>query len=252
MKLSDKVAVVTGAGPGYGIGRGIATAFAKEGANLFLNYYGSYQKEMDSIKKELEGYGVKVFIAEGDISKEATAKSLIERTIEEFGKVDVLVNNAGISTPTLLRNMSSQTWDRMIDVNLRSSFLTTRYAVPHMISQKFGRIINIASQVGQKGSVEHSHYAAAKAGMIGFTKSIAMELGEFGITANCIAPGPIETQLMGEVNDNWKKKKMSELVLPHFGKVEQVSPTAVFLASSPDGDLYTGQTLGPNLGDVML
>ena len=120
-----------------------------------------------------------------------------------------------------------------------------------MIQQKSGRIINIASQVGQKGSVEHCHYAAAKAGVIGFTKSLAREVGKYNITANCIAPGPIETQLMGVVSDEWRKNKEAELVLPRFGELEEILPTAVFLAAEPDGNLYTGQTLGPNLGDVM-
>ena len=137
-------------------------------------------------------------------------------------------------------------------MNLNSVFLTCRYAVPHMIERKFGRIINIASQVGQKGSVEHCHYSAAKAGMIGFTKSLAREVGAYGITVNCVAPGPIVTQLMGEVSEEWIRGKAAELVLPRFGEVEEVVPSAIFLASEPDGNLYTGQTLGPNLGDVML
>src|SRR5699024_1985605 len=105
---------------------------------------------------------------------------------------------------------------------------------------------------GQKGSIEHSHYAASKAGIIAFTKSIAIELGKYGITANCIAPGPVNTQLMESIDQNWKDKKRKELILPKFGEVDEISPSAVFLASSPDGNLYTGQTLGPNSGDVML
>jgi 3-oxoacyl-[acyl-carrier protein] reductase len=193
-----------------------------------------------------------VIITEGDISTEETVKKLVENTVEKYGKIDILVNSAGISTPTLINELDLSTWNRMIEVNLTSIFLTTRYTVPYMIKNKFGRIINISSQVGQKGSVEHSHYAAAKAGVIGFTKSIALELGRYNITANCIAPGPIETQLMNEVSESWKENKKKELVIPRFGKVEEVAPTAVFLASEPDGNLYTGQTLGPNCGDVML
>lgn len=252
MKLEGKVAVITGAGPGHGIGRAIALAFAKEGAKLSLNYLAADFDQKEKFEKELEDYNSDVCVTEGDISSESIAKELIESTINRYGKIDILVNNAGISTPTLLKDMSIYKWDRMLQVNLRSVFLSTRLAVPHMISQGFGRIINISSQVAQKGSVEHSHYAAAKAGIIGFTKSIAMELGSHGITANCIAPGPIVTPLMGEVSDRWRDTKMKELVIPRFGKVEEVAPTAVFLASSPDGNLYTGQTLGPNSGDVML
>ncbi len=197
-------------------------------------------------------YGDRVIITEGDISKEDMVQTLISNTIENYGKIDILVNSAGISTPTPIHEMDALTWNRMIEVNLTSIFLTTRAAVPYMTENKFGRIINISSQVAQKGSVEHSHYAAAKAGVIGFTKSVALELGKYGITANCIAPGPIETKLMNEVSDEWKENKQKELVIPRFGKVEEVAPTAVFLASEPDGNIYTGQTLGPNCGDVML
>ncbi|MFB4168269.1 3-oxoacyl-ACP reductase family protein [Virgibacillus sp. JSM 102003] len=252
MKLEKKVAIITGASPGQGIGRGIAMAYAKEGANLSLNYYGQDKEEIEVFKNELENYGVKVILTEGDISKEETAERLISRTVDEFGQIDILVNNAGISSLSLVENMTTKTWDRMIEVNLRSVFLTTRQVVPYMISQKSGRIINISSQTAQKGAVKHCHYSAAKAGIIGFTKSLALELGQYGITANCIAPGPIETQLMDTVEPEWKDKKLSELVIPRFGKVEEVVPTAILLASDPDGNIYTGQTLGPNSGDVMM
>lgn len=251
MKLKDKVAIITGAGPGYGMGRGFAEGFAKEGASLVLNYYAQDESEVEKFCNELEQFGQKVIMIEGDISKEETAKNLIKKTIEAFGKIDILVNSAAISTLSHIKDMPTDTWDRMIEVNLRSVFLTTKYAVPYMIEKNFGRIINISSQLGQKGGKEHSHYAAAKAGIIGFTKSIALELGDYGITANCIAPGPIETQMMAGVSEEWKIQKRSELVIPRFGKVEEVVPTAIFLASDPDGNLYTGQTLGPNLGDVM-
>ncbi len=252
MKLENKVAVITGAGPGGGIGYTIATAFLKEGAAVSLNYRSRSSEEKQEFEKEMNQYKDKVIITEGDISKEETAKELILKTIETYGKIDILVNSAGISTPTLIHEMDLSTWNRMIDVNLTSTFLTTRLAVPYMMESEFGRIINISSQVAQKGSVEHCHYAAAKAGVIGFTKSLALELGRYGITANCIAPGPILTQLMNEVSDTWKENKKRELAIPRFGKVDEVAPTAVFLASEPDGNLYTGQTLGPNCGDVML
>lgn len=252
MKLKDKVTVMTGAGCGYGMSTGFPEAFAREGSHLVLNYYRESEEGMQKFKEKLEENGVKVVLCEGDISKEETAKKLIQTAIDTFGRVDILINNAGISTPMRLVDMSLADWQRMIDVDLTSVYLTCREAVPHMIRQKFGRIINIASQVGQKGSVEHCHYAAAKAGVIGFTKSLAREVGEYGITANCIAPGPIVTQLMGVVSEEWKEQKAKELVLPRFGKLEEVLPSAIFLASEPDGNLYTGQTLGPNLGDVML
>ncbi len=252
MRLEDKVAIITGAGPGLGMGRGFPLGFAKEGANLTLNYYGQDENKVEEFKNELEKLGAKVHLVEGDISKEETAKKLVDATIKEFGKIDILLNNAGISSQSLVQNMSVEMWDKMIEVNLKSVFLTTRYVVPHMISQNSGRIINIASQIGHKGGVEHSHYAAAKAGVIGFTKSIALELGRYGITANCIAPGPIETQMMAGVTEEWRRNKLNELVIPRLGQVEEVVPTAIFLASEPDGNIYTGQTLNPNCGDIMI
>jgi len=251
MRLKNKIAVITGAGPVKGIGKGIAEAFAKEGASLSLNYYGHTVSDMERFKTELESFGGRVILTEGDISEENTASRLIEATLEAFGHIDILVNNAYISTQSVVQDLTVEAWDRMIAVNLRSVFLTTRLAVPSMISRKSGRIINMASQIGQKGGVEHSHYAASKAGIIGFTKSIALELGQYGITANCIAPGPIDTHVMQTVGQQWKEKKLAELAIPRFGRVEEVAPTAVFLAADPDGNLFTGQTLGPNLGDVM-
>ncbi len=253
MRLKGKVAVITGASAGFGMSRGFPEGFAREGANLVLNYYAQPKVEMEAFKKELEeDTGVTVILVEGDISKEETAVRLIETAIEFFGRIDILINNAGISKPKLLVDMTFEEWQRLISVNLSSVFLTCKYAVPHMMEQKFGRIINIASQVGQKGSVEHCHYSAAKAGMIGFTKSLAREVGAYGITCNCVAPGPITTQLTGEVSQEWLDTKAKELVIPRFGTIEEVVPSAVFLACEPDGNLYTGQTLGPNLGDVML
>ncbi|HGH7224644.1 TPA: 3-oxoacyl-ACP reductase family protein [Klebsiella pneumoniae] len=252
MKLKGRVAVITGAGPGNGIGRAIALTFAKHGAQLAINYFGNTPHVKDAIQHEMADYGDDAIAVEGDISREETARQLIEKTLAAFGRIDILVNNAGISTPALLKDMTAENWDRMIAVNLRSVFLTSHYAVPSMIEQGFGRIINISSQVAQKASVEHCHYAAAKAGIIAFTKSAALELGRYGITANCIAPGPVQTQLMGEVSDEWRTNKLKELVIPRFGHPDEIAPTALFLASSPDGNLYTGQTLGPNCGDVML
>lgn len=250
MKLKDKVAIITGASKG--IGKAIAIAYAKEGANLCLNYLRHPENEVKKLTDELQSFGSSVITVQGDISKEETVKRLVDQTLNTFGKIDILVNNAGILTQSLIQDMTVETWDRMIEIDLRSVFLTTRNVVPHMIEQKSGRIINIASQLGQKGGVELSHYAAAKAGVIGFTKSIALELGQYGITANCIAPGPIETDLVADIDPEWKRNKQKELAIPRFGRVEEVAPTAVLLAADPDGNIYTGQTLGPNSGDVMI
>lgn len=250
MRLKGKVAIITGAG--QGIGLGIATAYAKEGANLALNIYGKDPEERDSIIAELKRYHVDVIATEDDITKESAVQELVGKTIERYGKIDILVNNAGIISESLVQDMPTEMWDRMIEIDLKSVFLLTKYVVPYMVEQKSGRIISTASQLGQKGAVKMSHYAAAKAGVIGFTKSIALELGQYGITANCIAPGPTETDLFAGLSESFKKQKKAELVIPRFARVEEVAPTAVFLASDPEGNVYTGQTLGPNSGDVML
>jgi 3-oxoacyl-[acyl-carrier protein] reductase len=176
---------------------------------------------------------------------------MFARATESLGFVDVLVNNAGILTECRVSEMSTSLFDEMIAVNLRSVFLCTRAALPTMIHHGFGRIINIASQLGQKGGQGMAHYSAAKAGIIGFTRAVAREVGGLGITANCIAPGPIETPLGGDLSQEWTETLRAGLPLRRFGQPEEVAPTAVLLASDPGGNLYTGQTLGPNSGDVM-
>ncbi|MCL6442441.1 MAG: 3-oxoacyl-ACP reductase FabG [Alicyclobacillus sp.] len=248
--MIGKRAVITGGGSG--IGRAIALRMAAEGADVVVNWLGQSESAIDRLREEIERQGRRAHFVQGDVSSEQMARTVVETAIERLGGIDILVNNAGILTQSPIHEMSVEIWDRMIEVDLRSVFLTTRFAVPHMMKQKYGRIINIASQLGQKGGVDLSHYAAAKAGVIGFTKSIALELGKYGITANCVAPGPIETDLIRGLDDEWKQAKRNELAIPRFGTADEVAPTVVFLASDPDGSLYTGQTLGPNCGDVML
>lgn len=250
--LEGASVVITGAGTGRGLGRELPLGFARAGANLTVNIYDEDSADAERFLSELRSLGVTAQCVFGDISEEATAQSVVERAQEEHGRVDVLINNAGISTPTLCHEMTLDVWRRMLDVNLTGAFLATRAALGPMRAQKSGRIINISSQIGQKGGVAHSHYAAAKAGLIGFTKSVAAEVGRDGITANCIAPGPLDTRLMENVSAEWLDNKLRDLVIPRLGLAEEVVPSALFLASSPSGDLYTGQTLGPNCGDVML
>lgn len=252
MKLKGKVAIITGAGFGRGMSRGFPVGFAREGANLSLNIYKDDAEGIDEFVKELESYGVQVRVTIGDISDESVVKQLVKNTIDAFGKIDILLNCAGITNPKSITEMSVEEWDRMLSVNLRSQFLTCKYVIPYMIEQKSGRIINISSQIAQKGGTDHCHYAASKAGIIGMTKALAWDLGKYGITCNCIAPGPIDTQMMDSVSEEWRRSKKADLALPRFGTIEEVVPSAIFLASDPDGNIYTGQTLGPNSGDVML
>jgi 3-oxoacyl-[acyl-carrier protein] reductase len=175
----------------------------------------------------------------------------VEQCVGELGRLDILVNCAGMLTEVPLVEMDVATWDEMIAVDLRSVFLCCRWAAPHLVAQGSGRIINVASQLGIKGGEGLVHYSAAKAGVIGLTKALARELAPSGVLVNAIAPGPIETPLVDGISADWKKAKQAELPLGRFGRVAEVAPTALLLASDPGGNLYVGQTLGPNSGDVM-
>lgn len=248
-RLEGRTALITGADKG--IGREIARLFAEEGAEVCINDL-RIQDGAESLTEQCRDYGVRAIAVQADVSKVEEVQKLVQAALDEFHHIDILVNNAGIITQSRLENMSVEMWDEMIAVDLRSVFLCTRFVLPSMIERRSGRIINVASQLGQKGGVELTHYSAAKAGVIGLTKALAREVGEYGITANCIAPGPIDTALMADLSEEWKAEKRRELPIPRFGKVEEVAPTAVMLAAEPDGNIYTGQTLGPNSGDVML
>jgi 3-oxoacyl-[acyl-carrier protein] reductase len=250
-ELVGRSVVITGTGATTGLGRSLPLAFADAGADLTLNHLGQDPRAYGQLLDELRDRGAHVVSIEGDISDGTVATDLIDAAAEAHGTVDVLINNAAISTPVSLLDMAPEVWQRTLDVNLTAAYFTTRAALHIMITQRRGRIINIASQIAQKGGVEHAHYAAAKAGMIAFTKSVAREVGEYGITANCVAPGPIRTTLMDNVSPQWQQDKLAELVIPRFGTPDEVVPAALLLASDPGGNLFTGQTLGPNCGDVM-
>ena len=181
----------------------------------------------------------------------AATEKVMDEVASEFGGIDILVTAAGILDQQDFLEMTEATFDRTIGIDLKGVFLSGRYAAPYMVSRGGGRIINIASQTAIKGAVSLAHYVAAKAGVIGMTKSMALELAEHNILVNAIAPGPIETPLFGGITQQWRDEKQKELPIGRFGKVEEVAPTALLLASSPGGDIYTGQTLGPNSGDVM-
>ena len=248
MKLENKVALVTGAG--QGIGKEIALAYAREGAKVGVN--DKTEEQASSSAEEVRALGREALPVPADVSLEQPVREMVEKMLREFGRIDVLVNNAGIFNQSRLVDMPVSTWDHMIQVNLRSVYLCTRFVLPSMVERRFGRIINVASQLGIKGASDLTHYCAAKAGIIGFTKALALEVAEHNITANSIAPGPIETDLViGEVSPDQIAAQIAELPLGRYGQVEEVAPTAVLLAAEPDGNLYTGQTLGPNAGDVM-
>lgn len=253
MKLKNYSSIITGVSPESGIGYAIAKDFAREGSNLVLAYRSADPEKMQEFAHMLKDqYKIEVVLVKGDVTDPDFAKALSNQAISNFGKIDCLVNSAGIAHQALLVDLEKEDWDRTIATDLTSVYLICKAVLPNMIKNHFGRIINIASQNGQKGAVECCHYAAAKGGVIAFTKSLAKEVGAYGITVNCIAPGPIETKMLSGTKPDWVKKKREELIIPRFGLVEEVSPSAVLLAAVPDGNIFTGQTLGPNCGDVML
>jgi 3-oxoacyl-[acyl-carrier protein] reductase len=247
-KLLDRVAIVTGGA--RGIGGAIAVAFAGEGADVVI----ADRLGEDVAKPVLDAIaraGRRALFVGTDISDETSVSAMVDRAYEEFGEIDVLVNNAGTFSQVFLHELSVKEWDRVMGVNLRGCFLCTRMVLPRMLERGRGKVINVASQLGQIGGTEMVHYSASKAGVIGFTKALAREVSTKGIHVNAIAPGPILTDMMAEETDEWAAQKLSELPIGRFGEVHEVAPTAVFLASD-ESSYYVGQTLCPNGGDVML
>jgi 3-oxoacyl-[acyl-carrier protein] reductase len=247
-RLASRTAIVTGGAKG--IGRGIAEAFANEGADVAIADIATNDQAspvLEAIKKA----GRRALFVGTDVSVEQQVQSMVETVHSEFGHIDILVNNAGIFTQSLVENLSIADWDKVLGVNLRGTFLCTRFVLPHMLEQGWGRIINIASQLGYIGGQEVAHYSASKGGVIAFTKALAREVATRNILVNAIAPGPILTDLLASETEEWKSSKLAELPIGRFGEVSEVAPTAVFLASN-DATYYVGQTLGPNGGDVMM
>lgn len=247
MQLEQKRAVITGAASGIGLA--IASLFAREGARLVLT-----DRHADNLQNAVAACrerGAECIGVVADVGQVAGAQSGVDACVEQFGGIDILVNNAGMLSQARCTDISLAMWDEMMAVDLRSVFLASQRALPWMLAQKWGRIINLASQLGIKGGSELCHYAAAKAGVIGFTKSLALEVSAQNVLVNAIAPGPIETPLIEGLNSEWKKAKAAELPLGRFGRAEEIAPVALLLASEPGGNLFVGQTLGPNSGDVM-
>jgi 3-oxoacyl-[acyl-carrier protein] reductase len=241
--LDGRCALVTGGASG--IGRAIAEAFVAAGARVVL--LDRDAGGADRVAGELgavAGLGA-------DVADEEQVRAAVTEAERTLGRIDVLVNSAGLLTQSPLVEMSLRQWQETIDVDLTGVFLMCRYVVPGMVARRDGRVVNIASQLALKGGTSLAHYSAAKAGVIGLTKSLALEVARDGVLVNAIAPGPIETPLVDGISEDWKRDKRAELPLGRFGRPEEVAPTAVLLASSPGGDLYVGQTLGPNSGDVM-
>jgi 3-oxoacyl-[acyl-carrier protein] reductase len=240
-RLDGQVAVITGASSG--IGAAIARSFAKEGATLALLDVAPIPADLAALDT-VSTHAV-------DVTDSDSVKDAMAAVAHRHGRLDILVSAAGILDEVPFLELTPERFDKTLAVDLRGVFLAARWAAPYMVEAGKGRIINIASQLGIKGGTNLAHYVAAKAGVIGLTKALALELAPRGVLVNAIAPGPIVTPLIEGLSPEWKQNKAAELPLGRFGRPEEVAPTALLLASSPDGDLYVGQTLGPNSGDVM-
>jgi 3-oxoacyl-[acyl-carrier protein] reductase len=236
IRLDGRTALITGGT--RGIGAAIADLFADSGANVVV-----------AGRQAVEGRHRSVSL---DVTDDNAVESGVAEAREILGgRIDILVNSAGVLSEASVVDMTPEMWNQTLAVDLTGVFYVCRHVLAGMIEQRWGRIINIASQLGIKGAPSMSHYVAAKAGVIGFTKSLALEVAEHNVLVNAIAPGPVETDMVAGVTDEWKKAKMRELPLGRFGVVAEVAPSALLLASEPGGNLFVGQTLGPNSGDVM-
>ena len=243
--LKDKVAVVTGAS--RGIGKAAALALASQGAKVVVNYARS-SDAAEAIVKQITEAGGEAIATGADVSQSEQVDNLIKTTLDKFGRIDVLVNNAGITKDTLLLRMKLEQWQAVIDLNLTGVFLCTKAVSKTMLKQRSGRIINIASVAGQMGNPGQANYSAAKAGVIGFTKTVAKELANRGVTVNAVAPGFIET----DMTEDLKSDDIIEFIpLGRYGKPEEVAGTIRFLAADPAAAYITGQVFNVDGGMVM-
>ena len=243
----SRIALVTGAGSG--IGRAIAEKLAQNGERVVVNDVNP--ETADEVVAGIKEWGGEAAAAPGDVSDAESVQRLVAATHEAYGSPEILVNNAGFLQQKRFVDLTVEDFDRMIAVHLRGTFLCTRAVLPEMLSRGSGIIVNVASQLGQIGGIELCHYSSAKAGIIGLTKSLAREVSAQGVRVNAVAPGPINTELVLGLSEEWRNVKAAELPLGRFGEPWEVAETVAFLVS--DGAaLYVGQTLGPNSGDVML
>jgi 3-oxoacyl-[acyl-carrier protein] reductase len=247
--LSGRTALVTGGNSG--IGQAIAMLFAAQGARIGISHKGNAPGAA-SLVEHIAAQGGEATFTECDVTDAGSVYALGAWTREHLGPVDILVNAAGISGETSFVDLSIDEWDRMMAVNLRGTFIVTKQFFAAMIARKYGRVINIASQLAYKGTRDMSHYCASKAGVVGFTRALSYEGAPHGVTVNAIAPGPVETAMLAGFSDEWRAGKFAELPAGRFGQPDEIAPTALLLASETGGAYFFGQTLSPNGGDVML
>ncbi|KGR87576.1 3-oxoacyl-[acyl-carrier-protein] reductase [Lysinibacillus odysseyi] len=247
MCLTGKTAVVTGGS--RGIGRAICIELAKQGANIVVNFSGSEAKAAEVVK-EIEALGPKAVAIQANVADSTAVESLMKQALEAFGTIDILVNNAGITRDNLLMRMKEQEWDDVIDTNLKGVFLCTKAVTRQMMKQRAGRIINISSIVGVAGNPGQANYVAAKAGVIGLTKTTAQELASRNILVNAIAPGFITTEMTDALPEEIKETMLKQIPLAKLGQPEDIAKAVVFLASD-SANYITGQTLHIDGGLVM-
>ena len=243
----EKSALITGAT--RGIGKQIAITLAKQGYNIALNYRKE-NEELENTKKEIEEIGVQVLAVKGDVANFEDCENFVKQLIERFGQIDVLVNNAGITKDMLLMRMKKEDFEQVIDTNLVGTFNVTKNVVPYMMKARSGRIINISSVVGIAGNAGQTNYSASKAGIIGFTKSLAKEIASRNILVNAVAPGFIETNMTDVLKDDVKQEIAKNIPLKRMGTAQDVSNVVKFLASD-DSSYITGQVINVDGGMLM-
>jgi len=248
LRLQSRTAIVTGGS--RGIGAAIVEAFAREGADVAFCHDGD-EEGAGAVAARAAASGRRVRPARCDVGNATEVNAFFADAERDFGRVDILVNNAGIGGETPFENISLAAFERMMAVNLRAQFLFAQLAAPGMRRRRWGRIINIASQLAYRGAPGLVHYCAAKAGVVGMTRALAVELAPEGVLVNAIAPGLVDTRLNSGLSAAWTARKLAEMPIGRMGRPQDIAPTAVLLASS-EGDFYVGQTLSPNGGDVFL
>ncbi|MET3194222.1 3-oxoacyl-ACP reductase [Bacillus sp. OAE603] len=243
MDLVNRVAIVTGGAKG--IGKAIAFSLARKGAKVVINYNSSEQSAK-AVVDELKSEGYEALAVQANVAEFEQTKALVERTIEHFGRLDIIVNNAGITRDRTFKKLSEDDWHEVINVNLSSVYNTCNASLPHLLESDNARIINISSVIGQAGGFGQTNYSAAKAGMIGFTKSLAIELAKSNITVNTVCPGFIETDMLSEVPENVKEQIKAKIPKRRFGTADEIAKAVLYLCQ--DGEYITGQQINVNGG----